>query len=209
MGPGKAPVKRLHKSTLKRYTKACNDFDASMFISHEAATWFSKIQKRIILDDRKVEFEELQRDGFPLMDYLGKWTPILSLEELVYPRLVCLFYANFVTLDHPFRIQSKVKDLDIKFDPSIFYIIFGTPINNFEIQIPESESSLLKIPNLELITAVTALTHNPNFQEYMASGKDFDILAHLLHFTICHCFLPKNGSFDHVSCYEFEIMCAL
>lgn len=142
------------------------------------------------------------------MDYLGKWTPILILGESVYPCLVCLFYANLIILDQPFRIQSKVKGVDIEFGSFTFHDIFGIPKNNgFEIQILESQSWSLKIPNSEPITAIRALTHDPNFHEYMPSEKDFDILTCILHFTIYHgFFFLKSRSFDHVSYYEFEIL---
>ena len=67
------------------------------------------------------------------MDYLGKWAPILTLDELVYPHLVRLFYANLVTLNHPFRISSKVMDIYIEFNDNIFQEIFGIHSNNYDI----------------------------------------------------------------------------
>ena len=139
MAPKRASGKTIQGSTSERNTKASLDFDVSTFISEKATTHFDQIKKRAVLTGRKVEFEELHKEGFDLNIYLSKWSSFLTMDKPVYPNLVRIFYSNLVTLNHSFHISSRVNGVDIEFDESIFHQLFNIYTKNTELEILETQ----------------------------------------------------------------------
>ncbi|XP_052206746.1 uncharacterized protein LOC127811074 [Diospyros lotus] len=56
---------------IRMSNKMRHDFDASSFISEEAASRFTQVSKHVVLNGRKVEFEELRKEDFDLTVYLN------------------------------------------------------------------------------------------------------------------------------------------
>ena len=159
----------------------------------------SKFTQRKVVLGRNINFSQLQHFGFDgLFRWMG-WLPIMTISELIFPKLVRAVYLR-VTYGLGRPIISTVRGVEIQPDSKSIYRIFDiAPVG---LRVYESKAW----PTMCGFEPRDAMWRMCDFTDAEGMGKplthSLTMSSRVLYHMICSILLPRGGHRDEVSYIE-------
>lgn len=197
-GASERSIKRRHQARgSQSRTSDSSEIDGSLFISPERKSSFeSSYRYRNIVNGRRVVLSHFE--GFDIVtkiDAMG-WTPMITMDVPIFPRLVRLFYCNMeFNRDEP-SITSLVNGTAIHLNCCSLGTILGIPNEGTEYY----KTCRWETDDCHIVEAIRIVCENDKILRSSRPSHRF-LPAHnrLLHNMLTFMFLPRGRQRDMVS----------